>query len=305
MGGFKIISADERMSESGFIKGVIFGKSKIGKTSLLWTLDPASTLFVDLEAGGLSVQGWQGDSIQVRDWDFARNLAVYIGGPNPAKRPDESYSQAHYDYVVGQWGDPAGMAKYKTIFIDSITVSGRLCFHWAKGQPQAFSERTGKPDMRGAYGLHGQEMIAWLTHLQHTPGKNVWFVGLLDEKTDDFNRTVYDPQIEGAKTGLELPGIVDQVITMAALSDDQGNPYRAFVCQQPNPWGFPAGDRSGRLDMVEPPHLGRLMEKIGGPVAPAVERLTYDLAPEPTPADTNQTNTDDNNTGQTAGQMEG
>jgi hypothetical protein len=77
------------------------------------------------------------------------------------------------------------------VFVDSITVAGRLCLQWCKGQPQAFSEKTGKPDSRGAYGLMGQEMIAWLTHLQHTRGKNVWFVGILDEKLDDFNRRVF------------------------------------------------------------------------------------------------------------------
>ena len=38
--------------------------------------------------------------------------------------------------------------------------------------------------MRGAYGLLGQEMIGWLTHLQHTPDKNVWLVGLLDRMSD-------------------------------------------------------------------------------------------------------------------------
>jgi hypothetical protein len=34
------------------------------------------------------------------------------------------------------------------VFIDSITVAGRLCFQWCKGQPQAFSERTGKPGFK-------------------------------------------------------------------------------------------------------------------------------------------------------------
>jgi len=57
--------------------------------------------------------------------------------------------------------------------------------------------------VRGAYGLHGREMIGWLTHLQHTRGKNVWFVGILDEKLDDFNRKVFVPQIDGSKTGLD------------------------------------------------------------------------------------------------------
>ena len=51
MNGFRIITADERMEEQGGIKGVIFGPAKIGKTSLLWTLDPETTLFLDLEIG--------------------------------------------------------------------------------------------------------------------------------------------------------------------------------------------------------------------------------------------------------------
>ena len=102
MNGFRIITADERMEEQGGIKGVIFGPAKIGKTSLLWTLDPETTLFLDLEAGGLSVRGWGGDSLEIRDWETARDVACFLGGPNPAMRPDQPYSQAHYDYVLGQ-----------------------------------------------------------------------------------------------------------------------------------------------------------------------------------------------------------
>ena len=270
-----IISADERLAEKRGIKGCIFGKSGIGKTSLLWTLPPDKTLFFDLEAGDLAIEGWAGDAIRPRTWQECRDFAVFIGGPNPALRDDQPYSQAHYDAVVARFGDPAAIDKYDTVFVDSITVAGRLCFQWSKGQPQAYSDKTGKPDTRGAYGLHGQEMIAWLTHLQHARGKNIWFVGILDEKLDDFNRRFFQPQIEGSKTGLELPGIVDQVITMAELKADDETPYRAFVCHTLNPFSFPAKDRSGRLDMVEEPHLGRLMEKIAGAAKPAAERLTY------------------------------
>jgi hypothetical protein len=159
---------------------------------------------------------------------------VFIGGPNPSLRDDQPYSQKHFDGVCELFGDPASLNRYDTVFIDSITVAARLCFQWCKGEPQAFSDKTGKPDTRGAYGLQGQEMIAWLTHLQHTRNKNVWFVGILDEKTDDFNRRLYQPQIEGSKTGLELPGIVDQVITMADVTATEGVKdskfYRVFVC---------------------------------------------------------------------------
>ncbi len=276
-----IISADERLAEQRGIKGCIFGGSGIGKTSLLWTLDPATTLFMDLEAGDLAIEGWQGDTIRPRTWAECRDFAVFIGGPNPALRDDQPYGPAHYAAVCEQFGDPAALEKYQTIFIDSITVAGRLCFGWCKGQPEAFSEKTGKPDVRGAYGLHGREMIGWLTHLQHTRAKNVWFVGILDEKLDDFNRKVFSAQIDGSKTGLELPGIVDEVITMAELPGESGEPYRAFVCQTINPWGFPAKDRSGRLAQVEEPHLGRLMEKIRTPGVLASDRLTYTQSPEP------------------------
>lgn len=270
-----IISADERLAEKRGIKGCIFGKSGIGKTSLLWTLPANKALFFDLEAGDLAIEGWGGDTIRPRTWQECRDFAVFIGGPNPALRDDQPYSQAHFDAVCERFGDPVALDKYDTVFVDSITVAGRLCFQWCKGQPQAFSDKTGKPDTRGAYGLHGQEMIAWLTHLQHTRGKNIWLVGILDEKLDDFNRRFFTPQIEGAKTGLELPGIVDEVITMAELKAEDGTPYRAFVCHTLNSFGFPAKDRSGRLDMVEQPHLGRLMGKISGTARPASERLTY------------------------------
>lgn len=290
-----IISADQRLAEPRGIKGTIFGKSGIGKTSLLWTLDHATTLFIDLEAGDLAIEGWPGDSVRPRTWAECRDFAVFIGGPNPALRDDQVYSEAHFAAVCERFGDPASLDRYHTVFIDSITVAGRLCFQWCKGQPEAFSEKTGKPDVRGAYGLHGREMIAWLTHLQHTRAKNVWFVGILDEKLDDFNRRIFQPQIDGSKTGLELPGIVDEVLTMAEIKDESGVPYRAFVCQTINPWNFPAKDRSGRLDLIEEPHLSRLMAKIRGPVKPASERLAYRSPPPAATAPTSDAPTHSEN----------
>ncbi|MCZ8147270.1 MAG: ATP-binding protein [Roseomonas sp.] len=261
----RIITADERLAERRMIKAAIFGASGIGKTTLATTLLASTTLFMDLEAGDLAVEGWGGDTLRPRTWPECRDFAAFIGGPNPALRDEQPYSAAHHAAVCAQFGDPAQLDRYDTVFIDSITVAGRLCFQWCRGQPEAFSDKTGKPDLRGAYGLHGREMIGWLTHLQHTRSKNIVFVGILDEKVDDFNRKVFAPQIDGSKTGLELPGIVDEVLTLAAIKGEDGTQHRALVCQTLNPWGYPAKDRSGRLDMLEPPHLGRLFEKIRGP----------------------------------------
>lgn len=278
---FKIITADERAAAPRSTKGVIFGPHKIGKTSLLWTLPADSTLFLNLEAGELSVQGWQGDSINIRTWLEARDMACLVGGPDPSKRADQAYSQAHYDYLAEQHADfLAPLGKYQIHFWDSISVATRLCFQWAGGEPESFSDRTGKKDIRGTYGLIGREIVEWLTHIQHTPGKDVWVVGGLDGMTDDFGRVTWRPQIEGQQATNKLPGIFDEIVCMVELQDDNDQPYRAFVCQRVNPWSYPAGDRSGRLDMVEPPHLGNLMEKIAGPVRPIDDRLDYTMPAE-------------------------
>ena len=282
-----IITADERLAEVRGVKAAIFGPPGIGKTTLLRTLNSTTSLFFDLEAGDLAIEGLAIDTIRPRTWRECRDFAVFIGGPNPALRKDQSYSEDHYQAICKKYGDPKVLEKYDTVFIDSITVAGRLCFQWCKGQPEAHSDKTGKPDVRGAYGLHGREMIAWLTHLQHTRAKNVIFVGILDEKFDDFNRKVFVPQIDGSKTGLELPGIVDEVLTLTSLPDDKGVPQRVFVCHTQNSWGYPAKDRSGRLDLLEPPHLGRLIEKICQPLPIDARPLVTDapriLAPAATP----------------------
>lgn len=262
MNKLSIISAEERAVQKRGIKGCIFGKSGIGKTSLLWTLDAQKTLFWDLEAGDLAIEGWKGDTVRPKTWQDCRDLAVFLGGSNPALSQNQAYSQAHYESVCQQFGDKKVLDKYETIFIDSITVAGRLCFQWCS---QSSHDKAGKADIRAAYGLMGQEMVSWLIHLQHVRNKNIWFVGILDERIDEFNRRYYVPQIDGSKTGLEIPGIVDQVITMAEIGDD-GSSYRAFINHTINPYGYPAKDRSGRLGMIEEPHLGKLMEKIKSPL---------------------------------------
>lgn len=268
----RIITADQRMARTG-IRVQIWGSPKIGKTSLLWTLPAERTLVLDFEAGLLAVQGHPVDSIPVRSWPDARDLACWIGGPNPAMRPDQPYSEAHYEHCCEQIGDPADLARFDTIFIDSTTVAGQLCLQWAQGQPEAFSDRNNKPDTRGAYGLLKRELIAWATQLHHIPGKDVFLVGGLVEETDDFGRKSWAPLIDG-KAKDTLPFIFDEIITMAEIKGEEGS-YRALVCHKINPWNFPAGDRSGRLDMLEEPHLGKLVAKLRGPVRPASERLTY------------------------------
>ena len=271
----RIVTADERLSAANNkTSAAIFGPPGAGKTSLLKTLPPNETICLDLEAGMKSVQDWPGDSIPVRTFTDALDIGCLVGGINPAADPNGFFSEGHYQHLAQAYPDLVRLLAGKSIvFVDSITDLTRQAMAWAKTRPESFSEKTGKPDSRGAYGLLAREVIGLLKHLQHAQGRTVIFVGILERITDEFNRASWQPQMEGGKAGRELPGIVDQVISMSLFEPEgdgwRHDPERAdtrrLVCRAGNPYGLPAKDRSGRLDITEPPDLGALLAKINPP----------------------------------------
>jgi AAA domain len=259
----RIITADQRLAETNGAKILIIGPSGVGKTSLLRTLSEellASTLFIDIEAGDLAVADLPVASVRPRQWSECRDLACVLGGPNPALPATVAHSEAHYNEVMKN-SEFASLASYQILFVDSLTAASRLSFTCAEQQPEAYTDR-GRKDLRAIYGLHGRTMISWLNQLQHARGRTVVFVAVLERNVDDFNIATWQPQIEGGKTGRELPAIVDQIVTMNWIDFGDRKPVRAFVCTNPNPWSFPAKDRSGRLEQLEPPDLGALIEKL-------------------------------------------
>lgn len=276
----RIITADERLSAAENKTSLaIFGPPGVGKTTLIKTLPEDQAVCFDLEAGMKSVQDWRGPSIPIRSFEDFRDLVILIGGPDPAQHPDSYYGPGYHAHVQARYAE-SGLEEFlkarSILFVDSITDLTRQAMAYAKQQPEAFSERTGKPDIRGAYGLLGREVIQALKHLQHARGKTVIFVGVLEQVTDEFGASSWVPQMEGSKAGRELPGIVDQVISMQLFGKDvegvwtldETSADRRLVCKSGNPWGLPAKDRSGRLDMTEPPDLAALLAKIDGRSAP-------------------------------------
>jgi len=261
----KIITADERLAEKNGPKMLIVGPSGVGKTSLLRTMSRAmlaSTLFIDIEAGDLAVSDLAVASVRPQTWSECRDLACILGGFNPALPANVAYSEAHYNDAMKN-SELARLTGYQILFVDSLSAASRLCFAHSEQQPEAFTDR-GRKDLRAIYGLHARSMLGWLHQLQHMRGRTVVLVAVLEKNTDDLNISTWQPQIEGSKTGRELPAIVDEITTMQWIDFGDHKPVRAFVCTSPNPWGFPAKDRSGRLEQFEPPNLGALIEKLSG-----------------------------------------
>jgi septin family protein len=132
---FKIITIDERLKSQSGVKMIIVGPYGIGKTSLIKTLSEP-TLCVDLEAGLLAVQDWQGATITIRTRPEARDLACLIGGPNPALRSEQAYSARHFEKLKAE--NSLDFSAFQVIFIDSLTVAARLCFQWCKQHLSVF-----------------------------------------------------------------------------------------------------------------------------------------------------------------------
>ena len=283
-----MITKSDRNKERRGTKIALVGESGVGKTTQLFSLPAKETIFIDLEAGDLAVDEWEGMAIRPRTWDECVMLAALIGGPNPSLPDNAPYSQKYFDFYKNKNGDfYEKLQTYKHLFVDSLTHTGRLSFQHSSNTV------GGMKDARKAYGEHGQNMIKWLTQLQQARHMHVIFLSIMNEKTDDNGIRSYSLQIEGSKTGEELPGIVDELITMAIMDRHTLNPYRAFVCEKLNPYGYPAKDRAGKLEMLEKPDLGALIKKLQQPRSSnLMKSLNFELPPAPEGAEVENTPTE-------------
>lgn len=298
----------------------ILGPEKIGKTTLVTTLPSEETLFLDFEAGMLSIEDWDGDAIHVRElaaqlsattpkplhvWELTRALACVICGPDPSA-PDKlrngqphPYGKAAYDLYCHFLFKPEDFAQYKTIFVDSITDAADHCQGWVKQQAEAYSEKTGNINEWAAQDLLAEEMVSWLKQWQHCRDRNIVIVGGLEISPDkDFpSRMNYRPMISGYKTPKRLPYIFDEIIVMGLFSNPDQNGRvvldyangvnRALACTKTNGFGLPAADRSGRLNALEPPDLSVIFDKVKRGKRQGAVSQRLDIPPQPSPSDTN------------------
>ena len=142
----QIISADERLREVRGAKVLLQGRTGIGKTWQARTLDPERTLFIDCEAGDLSILDWPAPTIRIDNWPDACDLACRIGGPNKSFPPTAAYSPAHFEAIGGYLEN---LEQYQNIFVDSLTAISRLSIRWAEQQPESFysARRSDTPDL--------------------------------------------------------------------------------------------------------------------------------------------------------------
>lgn len=243
----QIVTADQRLAAMT-VKMQIWGGAGVGKTTLLKTLDPATTLAIAPERGLLSVQkedefgpAFMGDSIEPDAWP--EHMALLQGFQNGAP----------------------GLAKYRNVFIDSTSIISKHGFEWAKAQPESFT-KTGALDTRGAYGLLRREMSAWAWGWKNT-NVNVYMIGGLEMKENEATKfRDWMPLIMGG-IGAELPYIFDYSLVMARFPGPDNKIFTGIFTNpitNPEYASVPVKTRGGCFDSIERPHLGYLTAKALG-----------------------------------------
>jgi len=214
---------------------LVIGQSGIGKTSLIRSIAEDEPVFVvSAEAGLLCVR------------DLVESKRV---------QGVEVSSFADLSEVFSFLASPAASA-FKWVFIDSLTEISARCLEAVKIK---FPSRS---DSFPMWEFYNSQMTALIKAYRDLPMFNVVFTALHSEEKDDQNRRYIGPLLTGKALKEMIASWFDLVLYMVSLPDKEGKEQRCFITSPYTCW--PAKDRSGKLAVVEAPHLGQIESKILG-----------------------------------------
>jgi hypothetical protein len=267
---------------------VIAAEPGAGKTFQARTLGPKSVL-LDLEGGTLAIRHpvevngerypeFPGLVLSgVETWEEFCRICVLLTGPDPYRRPEETFSNEAYEASKKQYPELlAAFEEADVVFLDSLTWAGRMCFEWAKVQPAAWTMKNNRAvqDTWAVFRIIADEMVRVVRLIQTRgarPNRSI-VMTIVMERDREIGWTL---QLPGQRAGEELRGVCDTIVALVELAQVAGGyvlasqappdaaRFRAFVCQKSNPFGIPAKDRSSKLAMLEPARLDQLLNKLG------------------------------------------
>lgn len=204
------------------IKVLVHAPAGTGKTRLCATTG-GTPIILSAEAGLLSLQGQDIDVIEIKDMNDMYQAYEFLS------------QDTKYDWVC----------------LDSVSEIAEVALD---------NEKRKTKDPRQAYGELQTVMMGLMRSFRDLP-KNIYFSAKQDRTKDEVTGGfVYGPSAPGTKIGPAMPYLFDIVLALHAWKDEEGNIQRAFQTQKDAQ--YDAKDRSGKLDMIEPPDLGALYNKI-------------------------------------------
>jgi phage nucleotide-binding protein len=211
------------------IKMLVHGPAGAGKTTLCSTTGE-STIIISAEAGLLSLRGHDIPVIEVKTLDQLYEAYQFVAGPDGAD--------------------------YSWVCLDSISEIAEVVLNY---------EKKNTKDPRAAYGSLAEKMTDLIRAFRDLPGKNVLFLCKQEKvKDEQSGAMLYSPSMPGnqLKNGIEY--FFDEVLALRVEKDGDGNPTRWLQSQRD--FNYSGKDRSGALDMFEPPSIEHIAAKIRGAV---------------------------------------
>jgi hypothetical protein len=223
-----IVLQDTANVTSNGVKSLIYGGSGVGKTRLLATA-PSPVIF-SAESGLLSLRQYHLPYAQI----------------NTMAELQEAYSWSIGSHEARQ---------FATIGVDSISEIIEKLLTYEKGLTK---------DPRKAYGAIVEKGVQLCRDFRDIPGKNIVIVAKQEfAKDETTGGMMFQPSLPGQKLGPALPYYFDEVFQVCNFPNQQNPqqpPITALRCKRDHQ--NEAKDRSGALDMWEPPDLGRIYAKI-------------------------------------------
>jgi len=208
-----------------YLNVLVHGPSGSGKTRLCSTTG-GKPLIISAEAGLLSLRG----------------LDLDVAGVKNMADLQEVYTMLLTD------------TKYDWVCIDSISEVAEVVLSAEKGKTK---------DPRAAYGEMQNVMTSLIRSFRDLP-KNVYISAKQDKVKDEITGGVlFGPSAPGQKIAVALPYFFDLVFALHSWKDAEGKIQRAFQTQ--GDAQYVAKDRSGALDLAEPPNLAHIYAKIINP----------------------------------------
>ena len=234
----RFTTVDEAIERTG-LKILVHGFAGSGKTILSATANE-KTVIINVEAGMLSLRKFLRENPHY-------NKKIKVASIDDIVDLENLRDQFKYsDTKICEW-----------ICIDSASeIAERII-----GE-----EKKSGIDGRGAYGNLADRMMDCFRDFRDLPGYNILFtckqtIEMVDEKPR------YVPLFPGRQITTNVPYLFDEVFALRVEDDtdnlrEDGTPTQYRVLQTNRDVRYEAKDRSGELDMFEPPNLEHIKNKI-------------------------------------------
>lgn len=222
---FSRIQSTEGYGAQKGVKILVYGLAGMGKTTLCATAP--SPIILSAESGLLALARYNLPYLEVKTLQDLRDYFNWANSSNECRK------------------------NFQTICIDSISEIAEVVLGATKVKVK---------DGRMAYGEMIDQMNAIIKNYRDLAGYHVYMSAKQERIKDDITGVVVNqPAMPGAKLGQNVPYLPDEVFKLD-IEGFGAQSYR-LLRTQPDLMNV-AKDRSGVLNPIEEPHLGKIIDKI-------------------------------------------